>query len=260
LNTITIFENKEFGEVRTIQLNNEVYFIGKDVAKALGYAKTENAISTHVDNEDKTTTLIQGTGSNYKSNAVCINESGVYALIFGSKLESAKRFKRWVTSEVLPQIRKTGGYIPVTKEDTDLQIMAKAYQIMLKTIEQKDALIESQSKELEQQTIELKQQEPFVNFAKTVSKSADTISMGVMAKLLNDEGINIGRNKLMAWLRKEKILMHNNVPYQQYVNRGLFEVCNITKQTAYGDKVYPTTYITGKGQIYIAEKLRREMN
>ena len=91
-NEVQIFENAEFGKVRTIVKDGEPYFIGKDVADILGYAKPENAIATHVDEEDKTSTLIQGTGSNYKSKAIIINESGVYALIFGSKLPAAKKF------------------------------------------------------------------------------------------------------------------------------------------------------------------------
>ena len=115
-NEVQIFENAEFGKVRTIVKDGKPYFIGKDVADILGYAKPENAIATHVDEEDKTSTLIQGTGSNYKSKAIIINESGVYALIFGSKLPKAKQFKRWVTSEVLPSIRKTGSYGTIPKE------------------------------------------------------------------------------------------------------------------------------------------------
>lgn len=107
---VKVFETSEFGQVRTMLIDGDPWFVGKDVAKCLGYAKPENAIANHVDNEDKTTTLIQGTGSNYKSNAVCINESGLYSLIMSSKLPSAKSFKRWVTSEVLPAIRKTGSY------------------------------------------------------------------------------------------------------------------------------------------------------
>lgn len=109
------FEGKE---VRTLKINGEPWFVGKDVATILGYKKTENAIATHVDEDDKTTTLIQGTGSNYKSKAVLINESGVYSLIFGSQLPNAKKFKHWVTSEVLPAIRKTGSYrLPQTPEE-----------------------------------------------------------------------------------------------------------------------------------------------
>ena len=118
---IQIFTSEVFGEIRTCQVNNQIMFVGKDVATALGYAKPENAIATHVDAEDKTTTLIQGTGSNYKSKVVIINESGLYSLILSSKLPQAKAFKRWVTSEVLPQIRKTGGYIP-TKDSEGRQL------------------------------------------------------------------------------------------------------------------------------------------
>ena len=114
---IQIFTSEVFGEIRTCQVNNQIMFVGKDVALALGYAKPENAIATHVDTEDKTTTLIQGTGSNYKSKVVIINESGLYALILSSKLPQAKAFKHWVTSEVLPQIRRTGGYIPTRTAD-----------------------------------------------------------------------------------------------------------------------------------------------
>lgn len=110
MNGLQIFNFDEL-PVRTLKVDGEPYFVGKDVAEILGYKKPENAIANHVDDEDKTTTLIQGTGSNYKSKAVLINESGLYALIFSSKLESAKRFKRWVTSEVLPQIRNKGMYI-----------------------------------------------------------------------------------------------------------------------------------------------------
>ena len=133
---IQIFKNERFGEVRTMVINGEPWFVGKDVAEMLGYAKPENAVATHVDSEDKTTTLIQGTGSNYKSKMLIINESGLYALILSSKLPQAKDFKRWVTSEVLPQIRMTGGYIPVGKDDDEDAIQRKTIDIMNRTIEQ----------------------------------------------------------------------------------------------------------------------------
>lgn len=112
--------------VRTMNIDGEPYFVGSDVAKILGYLKPANAIANHVDDEDKTTTLIQGTGSNYKSKAVIINESGLYSLIFSSKLESAKRFKRWVTSEVLPAIRKTGSYQVPSDPMQALKLMFEA--------------------------------------------------------------------------------------------------------------------------------------
>ncbi|BDV07404.1 TPA: phage repressor protein [Staphylococcus aureus] len=112
--------------VRTLEVDGEPYFVGSDIAKILGYQKPQNAIATHVDLEDKTTTLIQGTGSNYKSNAVIINESGLYSLIFSSKLENAKRFKRWVTSEVLPTLRKTGTYQVPSDPMQALRLMFEA--------------------------------------------------------------------------------------------------------------------------------------
>ena len=114
---IQIFTSEVFGEIRTCQVNNQIMFVGSDVAKALGYAKPQNALATHVDSEDKTTAPIQGTGSNYKTKVVIINESGLYSLILSSKLPQAKAFKHWVTSEVLPQIRRTGGYIPTRTAD-----------------------------------------------------------------------------------------------------------------------------------------------
>ncbi|HEA6120310.1 BRO family protein [Staphylococcus aureus] len=112
--------------VRTLEIDGEPYFVGSDIAKILGYQKPQNAIATHVDLEDKTTTLIQGIGSNYKSNAVIINESGLYSLIFSSKLENAKRFKRWVTSEVLPTLRKTGAYQVPSDPMQALRLMFEA--------------------------------------------------------------------------------------------------------------------------------------
>ena len=118
---IQIFTSEIFGEIRTCQVNNQIMFVGKDVATALGYKNPSNALQVHVDSEDKTSYLIQVSGSNYKANTLFVNESGLYALILSSKLEKAKAFKRWVTSEVLPQIRKTGGYIP-TKDANGRQL------------------------------------------------------------------------------------------------------------------------------------------
>ena len=136
---IQIFKHEVFGEIRTMtDEKGEVFFVGKDVATTLGYSKSRNALAAHVDEEDKTTALIQGPGSNYKSKAVLINESGLYSLILSSKLPQAKAFKRWVTSEVLPQIRKTGGYIPTRdekgKELTAEEVLARAHQIVGRTL------------------------------------------------------------------------------------------------------------------------------
>lgn len=145
-NKLQIFENKEFGTIRTmVNEKNETFFVGIDVATALGYATPRNAVADHVSPEDKTTALIQVAGSNYKSKAVLINESGLYALIFGSQLASAKAFKHWVTKEVLPQIRKTGGYIPTKDSRTgeklsETQIIQVAENIMQRTIANENQL------------------------------------------------------------------------------------------------------------------------
>ena len=147
-NSVRIFENEEFGSVRTVEVNEEIWFVGKDVAIVLGYAKPENAISTHVDKDDKTTTLIQGTGSNYKSKAVVINESGLYSLILSSKLPKAKKFKHWVTSEILPSIRQHGAYM--TPETIQQAITSPDFLIKLAMeLKSKQQKIDTLTTELE---------------------------------------------------------------------------------------------------------------
>ena len=136
---IQVFKNDRFGEVRTMVINGEPWFVGKDVASVLGYLNPQKAIRDHVDDEDRLGERIVLSGQNRMT--IFINESGLYALILSSKLPQAKEFKRWVTSEVLPQIRKTGGYIPVNDCKDDGEIMAKALLIAKKTIEQQDALV-----------------------------------------------------------------------------------------------------------------------
>ena len=144
MNEVTIFNSPQFGQIRTLTIDGEPWFVGKDVAIALGYAKSENAVGTHVDSEDKTTTLIQGTGSNYKSNAVIINESGLYSLIMSSKLPEAKKFKRWVMSEVLPAIRKTGGYFSGNIEEIITKtVTATATAVVTEVMKQIIPLIQS---------------------------------------------------------------------------------------------------------------------
>ena len=135
---IQIFTSEIFGEIRTCQVNNQIMFVGKDVATALGYKNPSNALQVHVDSEDKTSYLIQVSGSNYKANTLFVNESGLYALILSSKLEKAKAFKRWVTSEVLPQIRQTGGYIPTKdaqgRQLSNEEIINRADAIVCRTL------------------------------------------------------------------------------------------------------------------------------
>lgn len=143
MNDLKVFNNDEFGSIRTWVVDDEPWFVGKDIATILGYAKPENAIANHVDDEDKTSTLIQGSGSNYKSKAILINESGLYSLILSSKLPSAKKFKRWVTGEVLPSIRKTGSY---GKPMSQLEIAQYSINLLIEQ-ERKMKAIEAQQGE-----------------------------------------------------------------------------------------------------------------
>ena len=253
MNNLQIFKSPDFGQVRTIQQNGEPWFIGKDVAEILGYKKPENAIAVHVDDEDKTTTLIQGTGSNYKSNAVIINESGLYSLILSSKMPKAKEFKRWVTSEVIPAIRKTGGYIAGSENMTDAEIMAKAVLVAQSTIQQRDQRI----KELESDVAAAK---PKVLFADAVSASDSTILIGDLAKILKQNGYNTGQKRLFQWLRDNGYLIKRqgadyNSPTQRSMELGLFRVKETPIIHADGHvTVNKTVKVTPKAQIYFANK------
>lgn len=243
-----IFNNENFGSITTVMIEDNPWFVGNDVAKALGYTNYRNAVSKHVDNDDKLRTQIEYAGQ--QRQIMLVNESGMYALIFGSKLDKAKEFKHWVTSEVLPQIRKTGGYIPIEKDDDDLTIMAKALNIMQNTLTQKDELL-AQKEEV------ISQQKPLVDFANTVSATPTMVDMKTMAKLLEKENqdIHMGRNKLFAWLRKEGYLMSDNTPYERYVKQGIFKLTESEVETKNGNKLITKTYVTGKGQLYLAKKL-----
>lgn len=240
MENLQIFSNQEFGEIRTVQLNNETYFVGKDVAEALGYAKARNAIATHVLEEDKKDAPIQGDLGG-KQQMTVINESGLYALIFGSKLESAKRFKHWVTREVLPSIRKNGGYIANQESLTPEQIVANALIVAQNIISQKD-----------KQIIEMK---PKADFFDAVADSKTAISMNDVAKVLSIKGM--GRNNLFEFLRNEGILDKFNVPYQRYVDCGWFRVIE-QKYMRNGEPCVSTkTLVYQKGVDAIRKKIER---
>lgn len=244
MNELQIFENSEFGSVRTVEVNGEPMFVGKDVAEILGYTNPRKAIGDHVDDEDKGVTKCDTPGG--LQDLTVINESGLYSLILSSKLPSAKNFKRWITSDVIPSIRKHGLYA-VDELIDNPELAIKAFT----------ALKEEREKRLiaEQKIIE---QKPLVDFATHVSQTKDTIDMDEMAKIANDEHISIGRNRLIKWLKEKKVLRSNRTPYQSYIDRGYFQVVEVKKDTTYGTRVFPKTVITGKGQIWIVEKLREE--
>ena len=251
MNNLQIFNSPEFGQVRTIQHNGEPWFIGKDVAEILGYSNTPKAIRDHVDDEDKLTERIVLSGQNRE--VAIINESGLYSLILSSKMPKAKEFKRWVTSEVIPAIRKTGGYIAGSENMTDAEIMAKAVLVAQSTIQQRDQRI----KELESDVAAAK---PKVLFADAVSASDSTILIGDLAKILKQNGHNTGQNRLFQWMRENGYLVRRqgadyNSPTQRAMEMGLFAVKENTVVCPDGHiKVNKTTKVTGKGQQYFINK------
>ena len=242
MNELQVFENQEFGEVRSLVINNEPWFVGKDVALALGYADTFGALKKHVMREDKLNCQIDSSGQ--KRDMTCINESGLYALIFGSKLESAQKFKRWVTSEVLPALRKTGQY--QVKELSGQELMAKALIEAQNVLAAKDKAIE--------------EMKPKALFADAVATSHTSILVGELAKILKQNGIDMGQKRLFAWLREKGYLIKRqgtdyNMPTQKAMDLGLFEI----KEGSYvnGSGVNITTKtpkVTGKGQQYFINK------
>lgn len=240
MNELQVFKNQEFGSVRTLVVNDEPWFVGKDVAEALGYSNSRNAVPKHVSKEDSLRTQIEYAGQ--RREVTIINESGLYALIFGSKLESAQKFKRWVTSEVLPALRKTGQY--QVKELSGSELMAKA-------------LIEAQSV-LAAKDKQIEEMKPKALFADAVSASKGSISVGSLAKLLAQNGIAIGQNRLFAWLRDNNFLIKDgkskNVATQRYLDQGLFELkANVTFENGETKTHKPTTMVTGKGQRYFID-------
>lgn len=253
MNNLKIFENEEFGCIRTTEINGEPWFVGKDITETLGYQNSSEALMDHVDDEDK---LNSKTLSSFEMElgqrgGWLINESGVYSLILSSKLPSAKRFKRWITSEVLPSIRKNGGYIAGQESLSDEELLSKALIVAQNKIRERDALIQKQAEVIEQQR-------PKTIFADAVSASKQSILIGELAKLICQNGVEIGQKRLFNWLRENGYLMRDgrtNIPKQKYVEMGLFEIKESTIQNSDGSvRITMTPKVTGKGQVYFVNK------
>ena len=261
MNDLTIFNSNEFGEIRTVTIEGEPWFVGKDIADALGYKNTKDAISSHVDSDDKK--IIQRSDIatlennlpksafpfNFTSAEIpnrgltVINESGLYALIFGSKRESAQRFKHWVTSEVLPAIRKTGSYQMKAPQGKELLALA---------------VLEAQ-KTIEAQTAEIERMKPKEIFADAVAASHTSILVGELAKLLRQNGVETGQKRLFAWMRDNGYLIKSgssrNLPTQRSMEMGLFEIKETIISNPDGSpRTSKTTKVTGKGQQYFINK------
>ena len=257
MNDLKIFENEQFGSIRTVMINNEPWFVGKDVAEVLGYAKARNAIATHVDTEDKKDAPIQGNLGGTQTMTL-INESGLYSLILSSKLPTAKEFKRWVTSEVLPSIRKHGAYM--TANTLEQALLSPDYLIRLATAlkneQEQRKLLEEKN---EQQRSKIEEDKPKVIFAEAVETAKTSILVGELAKILKQNGVATGQKRFFEWLGSNGYLIKSgsdkNMPTQRSMELGLFEI----KETAVAHSdghttVQKTPKVTGKGQQYFINK------
>lgn len=246
---LEVFKNEDFGSVRALVINDEPWFVGKDVAEVLGYKNTRDALSKHVDDEDKGVAKCDTLGG--IQNIAIINESGLYSLVLSSKLPSAKKFKRWMTSEVLPTLRKTGQY-----NIRDSYTIADPIERAKRWIEE-----EKERQTLIAENAELK---PKALFADAISASKGCITIGALAKMLAQNGVTIGQNRLYEWLRENGYLMKNgtdkNVATQRFIDQGLFRLRE-NKVIINGEEtvVKPTTLVTCKGQKYFINMFLREL-
>lgn len=240
MNDLQLFNSPEFGVVRAVEVDGEPWFVGKDVAQALGYNDTDQALRKHVDDEDKLTRRFDGSGQG--RSMTTINESGLYSLVLSSKLPGAKKFKRWVTAEVLPTIRKTGGYQLPKDYPSALRALADATEKLLAVETENEA------------------NRPKVLFADAVSTSKTSILVGELAKLLKQNGVDIGQNRLFGWLRENGFLIRRNgtdfnMPTQKSMDLGLFEIKETVVSHADGHtSVNKTPKVTGKGQQYFVQR------
>lgn len=255
MNDIQVFNSEQFGEIRTAGTAQEPIFCAADICRALGYSNGRKAISDHCDEGD-VTKRDTPTSSGVQS-MTFVNESGMYSLIFGSKLESAKQFKKWVTSDVLPSIRKHGMYATEATVESMLNdpenaiLMLQAYQR-----ERKERLAAQQQVEkLEAQAIEDK---PKIIYADAVKGSTSSCLIGELAKMIAQNGYPIGEKRLFQWLRDNHYLCSYgerfNQPYQQYIEQGLFTMKQNVFSVDGEMRTRNTTKVTGKGQIYFINK------
>ena len=249
---IKIFGNPTFGDIRiAVNEKGEPLFCLSDVCKALELANPSQ-VKARLDSGDLISVEVTTKGKNQHgeftrtTSMTYIGEANLYRCIFQSKKEEAKAFQNWVFGEVLPQIRKTGGYIPVAKEDDEKTVLAKALGIMKRTLEEKNRLIE--------------EQRPMAELGKQVSGSDENIMVGEMAKILYENGIEIGRKRLFKWLRENGyIFKQTREPMQKWIERGIMAVKECWISTGHGMELAVTPMITGKGQqhflqIFLHEK------
>lgn len=259
MNEMQVFQNQQFGEVRVIEEDGKVLFCGNDVAKALGYSNPRDAISRHCRGVVKRDTWVQtgtkadGSPAMRETEISFIPESDLYRLSFSSKLPTAEAFTDWVVEEVLPSIRKNGGYLAGQDELSPAELMARALVVAQKTLadrEERIARLTAQNKEMASKAL----------FADAVTASPTSILVGDLAKLLKQNGVDIGQQRLFNKLREDGYLMKQrgvswNMPTQRSMEAGWFEIRENTVKTSAGvDKIVKTPLVTGKGQMYFVNK------
>lgn len=262
MNEMKVFTSSEFGTVRTVTIEGEPWFVGKDIAGILGYGNTRDAILSHVDEEDRR--VIQksenATFEIPNRGMSLVNESGLYSLILGSKLESAKRFKHWVTSEVLPSIRKHSAYLTPEKVEEFLLNPDTIIRLATDLKNEREARIAAETK--------IREQAPKVAFAEAVEKTKENIHVAEMARALSKKGFVISQNRLFSILRDRKILMsgrypgERNLPYQKYIDDGysvVQENCFYNRYSGEEELSY-TPLITPRGQIWVANNINMWLN
>lgn len=255
MSNIIIFRNEQFGEVRVVEINGVGWLVGKDAAESLGYINSRDALSRHVDDDDKADVVIHDGSQN--RNMTVINESGLYSLVLSSKLSGARVFKKWVTNDVLPSIRKHGLYATAHTVENMLSNPDLAIQLLQKYKE------EQQQKLVLQQKVE--EDKPKVVFADSVTAADTTILIGDLAKIIKQNGVDIGQKRLFEWLRNNEYLMKGgsskNMPTQKAADMGLFYVKETLITNPDGSvRITKTTKVTGKGQIYFINKFHTGMN
>ena len=246
MNELQIFNSEEFGEVRTVVLNSEPMFCLADVCKALDI-KNATDVAKRLDDDERTRLNL---GRQGETNFV--TESGLYAVILRSDKPNAKKFRKWVTSEVLPSIRKNGGYIAGQETLSDEELLSKALMVAQRKIDEKNNIIAMQDSRIQGMI-------PKEIFADAVSASHTSILVGDLAKLICQNGVQIGQKRLFEWLRENNFLIKSgasrNMPKQRYVEQGLFEVKESNIQNPDGSvRITKTTKVTGKGQVYFVNK------
>lgn len=244
-NTIKTFVNEEFGSVRTIEENGKILFCGSDVAKALGYRRPKDAITAHCKGAVKRRLLTNGGAQEMKM----ISEGDVYRLISHSRLPSAEKFESWIFDDVLPTIRRTGGYV------SNEEMFIENYLPFLD--EPYKNLFRLQMIAINQLNERIRHDKPLVDFANQVAGTENLIDMNAMAKLAADEHFKIGRTRLFRWLKYMGVLMANNLPYQQFIDRGYFAVKESVFEVDGMKKAYQQTLVTGKGQRFVINLLKK---